>query len=298
MFYGPNVLMAFIGAAGVLVLVLSILAIPHYRIAKDEQDQGFLARLQRQLDQAGLDITAREFLKTATFLGLILGVVAFVLTAAPAAAVLGVIVGFFGYWTYLEDRREKRRRAYQEALLEVINILQEGFASMNTLEMAMETAAQHAPEVVRADFVEIATQMSLKMNLEEALMKVAERRRDLIFDRLVEALIANRRTGGQQLGPVLAALRESVQALASGRRRVMTAQERIRWEARMVCLAPFVFIVILRQTAPELQAPFYASIFGQVAIILVGILSALAYYLMNRLGSRAVQPLESAGVSA
>ena len=298
MFYGPNVLMAFIGAAGVLVLVLSILAIPHYRIAQDEQDQGFLARLQRQLDQAGLDITAREFLKTATFLGLILGVVAFVLTAAPAAAVLGVIVGFFGYWTYLEDRREKRRRAYQEALLEVINILQEGFASMNTLEMAMETAAQHAPEVVRADFVEIATQMSLKMNLEEALMKVAERRRDLIFDRLVEALIANRRTGGQQLGPVLAALRESVQALASGRRRVMTAQERIRWEARMVCLAPFVFIVILRQTAPELQAPFYASIFGQVAIILVGILSALAYYLMNRLGSRAVQPLESAGVSA
>ena len=298
MFYGPNVLMAFIGAAGVLVLVLSILAIPHYRIARDDQDQGFLARLQRQLDQAGLDITAREFLKTATFLGLILGVVAFVLTAAPAAAVLGVIVGFFGYWTYLEDRREKRRRAYQEALLEVINILQEGFASMNTLEMAMETAAQHAPEVVRADFVEIATQMSLKMNLEEALMKVAERRRDLIFDRLVEALIANRRTGGQQLGPVLAALRESVQALASGRRRVMTAQERIRWEARMVCLAPFVFIVILRQTAPELQAPFYASIFGQVAIILVGILSALAYYLMNRLGSRAVQPLESAGVSA
>ena len=298
MFYGPNVLMAFIGAAGVLVLVLSILAIPHYRIARDDQDQGFLTRLQRQLDQAGLDITAREFLKTATFLGLILGVVAFVLTAAPAAAVLGVIVGFFGYWTYLEDRREKRRRAYQEALLEVINILQEGFASMNTLEMAMETAAQHAPEVVRADFVEIATQMSLKMNLEEALMKVAERRRDLIFDRLVEALIANRRTGGQQLGPVLAALRESVQALASGRRRVMTAQERIRWEARMVCLAPFVFIVILRQTAPELQAPFYASIFGQVAIILVGILSALAYYLMNRLGSRAVQPLESAGVSA
>ena len=298
MFYGPNVLMAFIGAAGVLVLVLSILAIPHYRIARDDQDQGSLIRLQRQLDQAGLDITAREFLKTATFLGLILGVVAFVLTAAPAAAVLGVIVGFFGYWTYLEDRREKRRRAYQEALLEVINILQEGFASMNTLEMAMETAAQHAPEVVRADFVEIATQMSLKMNLEEALMKVAERRRDLIFDRLVEALIANRRTGGQQLGPVLAALRESVQALASGRRRVMTAQERIRWEARMVCLAPFVFIVILRQTAPELQAPFYASIFGQVAIILVGILSALAYYLMNRLGSRAVQPLESAGVSA
>ena len=298
MFYGPNVLMAFIGAVGVLVLVLSIMAIPHYRVVKNDEDTSYFGRLQRKLDQAGLDITAAEFLKTALFLGLVLGVVAFVLTEAPAAALLGAIVGFFGYWTWLEDRREKKRRAYQEALLEVINILQEGFSSMRTLEMAIETAAQHAPEVVREDFVEIATQMSLQATMEETLLRVAERRRDLMFDRLVEALIANRRTGGQQLGPVLAALRESAQALASGRRRVMTAQERIRWEARIVCLAPFTFIVILRQTAPDLQGPFYATVFGQIAIILVGILSALAYYIMNRIGSRAVQPLESAGVSA
>lgn len=297
MSYGPNVLMAFIGAMGVLVLVLSILAIPYYPVSKNTEDTRFFGRLQRKLDQAGLDITAIEFLKTAAFLGFVLGVIAFVLTEAPAAALLGALVGFFGYWTYLEDRREKKRRAYQEALLEVINILQEGFSSMRTLEMAIETAAQHAPEVVRADFVEIATQMSLQTNMEEALLRVAERRRDLMFDRLVEALVANRRTGGQQLGPVLAALRESVQALASGRRRVMTAQERIRWEARIVCLAPFTFIVILRQTAPDLQGPFYATILGQIAIILVGIMSALAYYIMNRIGSRAVQPLESAGIS-
>ncbi len=298
MLYGPNVLFAFIGATGVLILVLSILAIPHYQISKDEEDLSFLGRLQRKLDQAGLDITAMEYLKASLFLSGVIAIVAFVLTQAPAAAILGAIVGFFGYWTYLEDRREKRRRAYQEALLEVINILQEGFASMRSLEMALATVAEHAPEIVQSDFVEIATQMSLQASLEEVLMKVAQRRRDMIFDRLVEALIANRRTGGQQLGPVLAALRESVQALASGRRRVATAQERIRWEARIVCLAPFTFIVILRQTAPDLQGPFYASVFGQVAIILVGIMSSLAYYIMNRIGARAVQPLESAGVTA
>lgn len=297
MFYGPNVLFAFIGAAGVLVLVLSLMAIPHYRISKDVEDQSFMARLQRKLDQADLDITAAEYLKTSLFLAVVDSLVAYISTGAPAAALLGAILGFLGYWTYLEDRRDKRRRAYQEALLEVINILQEGFASMRSLEMAITTVAEHAPDVVRADFVEIATQMSLQANLDEVLMRVARRRRDLIFDRLVEALIANRRTGGQQLGPVLGALRESVQALASGRRRVATAQERIRWEARIVCLAPLTFIVILRQTAPDLQGPFYASIFGQIAIIVVGMMSALAYYVMNRIGSRAVQPLESAGVS-
>ncbi len=298
MLYGPNVLLAFIGAAGVLVIVLSILAIPHYRMDREEDEGSLTVRLQRKLDQADLQITAAEYLKTSLFLALVLGVVAFILTDAIAAALLGMLLGFFGYWTYLEDRREKRRREYQEALLEVINILQEGFASMRSLEMALATVAEHAPEIARRDFVEIVTQMSLKEHLEEVLMQIAQRRRDLIFDRLVEALIANRRTGGQQLGPVLSALRESVQALASGRRRVETAQQRIRWEARIVCLAPFTFIAILRQTAPDLQAPFYASIFGQVAILLVGCMSALAYYIMNRMGSQAVQPLETAGVKA
>ena len=276
MIYGPNILFAFVGAAGILILVLSILAIPHYQITRDVEDQGFLSRLQRRLDQADLDITAMEYVKTSMFLALVLSLVAFVLTEAPAAALLGAIVGIFGFWTYLEDRREKRRRAYQEALLEVINILQEAFTATQSLEMALTTVAKHAPEVVKKDFVEIATQMSLQADLDEILLRVAQRRRDLIFDRLVEALIANRRTGGRQLGPVLAALRESVQALASGRRRVATAQERIRWEARIVCLAPFTFIVILRQTAPDLQAPFYASIFGQVTIIVVGLVSGLA----------------------
>jgi tight adherence protein B len=298
MLYGPNVLFAFVGAAGILITVLSIMAIPHYDISGDDEDRSLRGRLQRKLDQADLDITTEEYLRTSLFLSGVLAATAFVLTGAPASALLGAILGFFAYWTYLEDRREKRRREYQEALVEVINILQEGFASMRSLEMALETVAQHAPEVVRQDFVAIATQMSMQANLDEVLLQVASRRRDMIFDRLVEALIANRRTGGEKLGPVLAALRESVQALASGRRRVATAQERIRWEARIVCLAPLVFIVILRQTAPELQGPFYASIFGQVAIVLVGSMSALAYYIMNRIGARAVQPLESAGVSS
>ena len=298
MFYGPNVLLAFIGATGVFVIVLSILAIPHYALAREQDEGNGMVRLQRKLDQADLQITAAEYLKTSLFLALVLGVIALVLTAAPAAAVLGTLLGFFGYWTYLEDRREKRRREYQEALLEVINILQEGFASMRSLDMALATVAEHAPEIARKDFVEIVTQMALKENMEQVLMEIAQRRRDLIFDRLVEALIANRRTGGQQLGPVLNALRESVQALASGRRRVETAQQRIRWEARIVCLAPFTFIAILRQTAPDLQGPFYASIWGQVSILLVGCMSALAYYIMNRLGARAVQPLETAGVDA
>ncbi len=297
MFYGPNVLFAFIGAAGVLIIVLSLMAIPHYKLTPTD-DESWRARIQRKLDQADLQITAWEYVKTSLLLGVLLGAGAYVLSGAVAGAPLGLLVGFFGYYTFLEERRDKRRREYQEALLDVVNILQEAFSASNSLGMALATVAEHAPDVVRADFVEITTQVSLGASLEETLTRVAERRRDMIFDRLVEALVANQRSGGQQLGPVLVALRESVMGLAAGRRRIATAQSRIRWEARIVCSAPFVFLIMLRQTAPDLQEPFLASFYGQIAVVLVGVMSAAAYYLMNRIGAKAVAPLESAGVSA
>ncbi len=97
--------------------------------------------------------------------------------------------------------------------------------------------------------------------------------------------------------PVLNALGEAVRGLTSVRRRIATAQARIRWEARVVCLAPFVFIVILRFTAPDLQQPFYASLVGQLSVLVVGFLCGAAYYLMNRMGHQALNPLEAPGMT-
>ncbi len=295
MIYGPNVWLAFIGAAGVFIVVLALLAIPHYRIsANPDEPRGFLNSLQRRLDQAEFKLTAQEFLRMCCILAVVLGLVGFVLTGILAGALMGAVIGIVGYWTLLEDRRESARRAYQEALAEVVDILQEAFASTRTLQMALEVVAKHAPPIVRADFQEITARGSAGEELADSLRLVAGRRRDVMCDRLTEALIAHIEKGGE-LTPVLHALGDAVRGLSAVRRRVSTAQARIRWEARIVCLAPLAFIVILRFTAPDLQQPFYATVFGQLSVLVVGLMCGAAYYLMNRLGQRALDPVESAG---
>lgn len=296
--FGPNVLLAFLGAVGVLVAVLGGLALPHYRILSDsEKREGFLAALQRKLDQADMQLTAAEFLRVAIILAVLFGIGAFVLTGILAAAFVGVIGGLVGYWTFLQDRRERRRRAYQEALAEVVEILQEAVGASNPLPVALEIVAQHCSPVVRADFQEIAARSHTGADLAVSLRAIANRRRDVMFDRLVEALIASQEKGGE-LMPILKALGDAIRGLSSVRRRIATAQARVRWEARVVCLAPFVFLVILRFTAPDLQQPFYATLWGQLAVIVVALMCGSAYYLMNRMGARALDPLESTGSMA
>lgn len=293
--YGPNLLTAFFGALGVLVAVLAGLALPHYRISNEpERREGALAVLQRKLDQADMQLTATEFLRVAVLLGLGLAVAAFLVTGILAAALVGAVFGIVAYWAYLEDRRETRRRTYQEALAEVVEIMQEAVGANHTLPVALEIVAKHASPVVRGDFEEVAAQSRTGADLAESLRRMANRRRDVMADRLVEALIAYENSGGE-LMPILRALGDAIRGLASVRRRVATAQSRIRWEARVVCLSPFVFVVILRQTAPALQDPFYATVWGQLAILAVALMCGAAYYIMNRMGKRALNPLESTG---
>jgi Flp pilus assembly protein TadB len=294
MLYGPNVLVAMLGALGIFMIILSIMALPHYKLAgMQEEEPNVIKRFQRRLDQADLQISVMDFFKTAALLGLVLGAGGWYLSGAPTAGVFGAFLGFFGYYSYLEDRRDRRRRDYQDGLAEVMDILAESFAAAGAPQTALENVAVYAPPAVKPDFEEMVAMMSSgNMPFLDALKVIADRRRDVIFDRLLEAFGAWRTSGGK-IGPILLALGDSVRALTAGRRRVETAQSRIIWEARIVCLAPFAFMVILRQTAGDLQGPFYSSWMGQVAVLLVGFMSALAYYLMNRLGQRAVAPMES-----
>lgn len=296
--YGPNVLVAFLGAVGVLILTLVLQIKPEHRLIEGgARRSSFTARLQRKLNQADLQISAGEFLRLALLIGLALGLVLFVSLGAWTAFLVGLGIGSAGYWSYLEDRRDNRRRQYQDEMSAAIDMLLQASAVGMGVPMAIQFAAERAPGMVRTDFEKVQRLQATGTPLEDALKTVSAERQDLLFDRLTEALISThlRQTS---LIDVLRPMNELVRGLSAARRRIATAQVRIRWEARIVCVAPFVFILMLNRTAPDLQRPFYASVAGQIALVVIGVLCFSAYYLMNRIGARAMRPVESANETA
>lgn len=292
MFYAPNVLVAFVGAVGIFILILVLQIKPQHQLVDGARTRlPFLKRLQRKLNEAELDISATEFLRVSLFSGLALGLILFLSIGAWTGFLVGLGLGIAGYWSYLEDRRDKRRRKYQEEIATVIDMLLQATAASMSMDMAIDFVAERAPGAVRADFQKVRDLRALGTPTVEALQLVAAERRDMLFDRLAEALIATIHQNSK-LNDVLLPMNEMVRGLTMARRRIATAQVRIRWEARIVCIAPFIFILILNQTAPDLQRPFYASIVGQIGLIVIGILCFSAYYLMNRIGARAMRPME------
>jgi len=78
--------------------------------------------LQQRIDQASLPITAGEFLKTGAILAVATTILGAVALRTVTGAVLGGLIGPLAYWSYLGGRRDKTRRAYQEALARVATI--------------------------------------------------------------------------------------------------------------------------------------------------------------------------------
>jgi tight adherence protein B len=290
-----NLLIAFVGAAGVFAAVLALGIRPQGQLkGLVEPRPGPLERLRQYLDDAGLGVTPGEFLRVSALLGLGAAVAAYLLTSALTAALLGLFVGGFAYYTYLVDRRDRRRQEYQDALVDVIGLLVEGFRAGNTLPAAFDTVARYGPDVVRRDWAQVLARMGAKMEMKEALAEMARRRRDPILDTVVQTLTTVKEKGGR-LSVALEGLQQSVRERVRIRRRVRAEQSQPLWELRLVAALPFLVVPVLRSIAEEYVA-FWKTPLGQALLLLAWGLTIAGYLIAQRFITRTTKVEESFGV--
>jgi tight adherence protein B len=294
LFYGPNVALALLGGAGVLAMFLALFAsAPSAQVARKvsgEERRG--TSLQQRIEQANLPVTAGEFARTGAVLAAATGVLGYVLLRTVTGAALGALVGPLAYWGYLGAKRDRTRRAYQEALARVATILRDVIGRGGSLREAIAAVAQRGPGVAQADFQEANGALAAGETLEKALEPLGERRRDPVLAMLLEILLVHREHGGGVKG-VLDRLASAARRRANVRKRIMAEQAQLRWEARIVSIAPFVMLAIFRFSAPGLVAPYYATTSGELTILLAGLISIVSYVLVMRTGNRPLQIVES-----
>jgi tight adherence protein B len=300
--FAPNVLIAVLGAVGVLALFLGLAIRQGAELRQADLDAGRirerpapLERLQQRIDQAGLAITAGEFLRVALLVGVAAGLLFYLLTSLPAGFLLGLIAGTAGYWSYLGERRDRRRQQYQSALGEAVALLKEGFQTGNALPAAVDHVARYGPEMVAGDFQRLSAALQAGVPAEEALRELADRRRDPILDVIVETLVVNHRNQGRishVLDGLLATVRERVRI----RRRIKSEQSQPIWQLRILTAMPFVATIMLRGIAPEYIA-FWSDGAGQLSLLAAWGLAIAGYFVGMRLVTRSTAVAESFGIT-
>lgn len=297
-FYGPNVLFAVLGAGGVLAMFYSLfIAAPNVKAADMArfaagEDIGWRGSLQQKLAQADLGVTADEFIRISAFSALVTGAAGYFGTGTFSGMLIGIALAPFGYWTYLENKRDKRRQAYQEGLARAIAIVRDSVAAGKALRPSIEDVARRGPKNIRPDFEEIVTQMNIGVPFAEALEAVRQKRNDPILNVFAEILMVHTHYGGE-VAPILETLADATNRRTDIRRRIAAEQAQVIWEARIMSIAPLVMVFISRYTMTAAARPFYASIWGEATILLITLIGAGSYWLVMKFAGAPLKILDT-----
>jgi Flp pilus assembly protein TadB len=293
-----NVILAAVGALGVLAIWIALIKRRTVKLRDrgeyTQEEYGLIESLQRKIQQAGLQITAGELIRSCVFLGLLGGIAGFVLSNAPLGALFGMFAGGYFFIAYLHDRRDKQRQAYQEAQGDVAAQLIEGFKEGGTVQAAIEKVIEYGPEIVKEDWRKVAAGLQAGRSVERALQPIIELRRDPILEAIAQMVVVRDQQGTQAseaLGGLLDLVREQVHFRA----RVTAELGQPVWEMRLVAALPFLVVGFLRATTPE-YAVFFRSLIGQATLFLSWGLVIVGYYMGNRYIQKAKGVHESMGV--
>ncbi|MEP7199920.1 MAG: type II secretion system F family protein [Chloroflexota bacterium] len=287
----PNVMFALVGATGCAIVLLVLLRrgwdvnfAQTAAVVEGAEPEGIKQRIGRKLREADIPLTPEEFVRASAWWGMMAAAAVHLVWGYWGMTMIAFVMGPLLYWQYLEARRDRLYEQFMTDLALAVDDLREAYAHNPSPQQAFDLVAKSGPSMMRPHFTSLGRRLSGgRQSLAEALTAVAQDVGNPFFDELAEVLIVNEEKGGQ-ITMVLErhsrALRNQVRLLQTTR----SEQSRMRIESRVVAVAPFVLLAIIKLTAPIYADPYYNTLVpGQLTIAIIVLLTFAGYSWMNKL---------------
>jgi tight adherence protein B len=231
------------------------------------RNQGLDAKISHRLEGAGSDLKSAEWLLLQTAILVISGAVG--LLVGQGAFVVGIVFmvfGFFGPWVFLGFRRARRRKKFNAALPDTLQLMSGSLAAGLSLTQSVDTIVREGTEPVASEFKRVLVETRLGVPLETALDGVAERFESKDFEWVVMAINIQRQVGGnlaELLDTVAATMREREYL----RRQVASLSAEGRMSAMVLSALPPGFLLYLLVANRDYVMPLFTDIRGLAMLI-------------------------------
>ena len=177
-----------------------------------KRNRGLEAKIAQRLDGAGSRWRPAEWLLFHSGVFLLSCVLGFLIGGGNL--VIGLIfmaLGAFGPWFYLGYRRKRRKKKFERALPDTLQLMSGSLAAGLSLAQSVDTIVRDGTEPVASEFRKVLVETRLGLSLETALQGIADRFQSKDFDWVVMAINIQRQVGGnlaELLNTVAATMRE------------------------------------------------------------------------------------------
>jgi tight adherence protein B len=177
-----------------------------------KRNRGLESKIAARLEGAGSKWRPAEWLLL--HVGIFILLALFGLLLGGGNLVIGLIfmvLGIFGPWFYLGFRRNRRKKKFERALPDTLQLMSGSLAAGLSLAQSVDTIVRDGTEPVASEFRKVLVETRLGLSLETALQGVADRFQSKDFDWVVMAINIQRQVGGnlaELLSTVAGTMRE------------------------------------------------------------------------------------------
>jgi tight adherence protein B len=177
-----------------------------------KRNRGLEVKIAQRLDGAGSSWRPAEWLLMHA--GVFIAVSIIGLLLGNGNLVIGLIfiaLGAIGPWFYLGFRRKRRKKKFERALPDTLQLMSGSLAAGLSLAQSVDTIVREGTEPIASEFRKVLVETRLGLSLETALQGVADRFQSKDFDWVVMAINIQRQVGGnlaELLNTVAATMRE------------------------------------------------------------------------------------------
>lgn len=240
-------------------------------------------RLSDLLVQAGLARTSPgAFLALSLLVGVVTGLVFLGTSGAWPVAAAFAIMATCAPPAIVTARARAHRTRLREVWPEAVDTLLSAIRAGMSLPEALANLGERGPEAVRPQFSAFAVDYATTARFEDCLDRLKARFADPVADRIVEALRLAHEVGGRDLGALLRSLSRMLREDMRTRGELEARQSWTVNGAKVAVAAPWLVLALL-STRPQAAAA-YATATGALVLLGGAVASAVAYWLMLRLG--------------
>lgn len=248
-----------------------------------QRNRGLEARIAARLEGAGSALKPAEWLLLHLGVFLVAGVLGLLLGGGSLLlALLFLVLGAVGPWVYLGRRRTKRRKAFDAALPDTLQLLSSSLAAGLSLAQGCDTVSREGRDPVAGEFKRVLVETRLGVDLDVALADLAERYDSKDFRWVVMAIRIQREVGGnlaELLDTVAATMREREYL----RRQVDSLAAEGKLSAWIIGGLPPAFMGYLVLTQRDYVMPMFTDPRGWVMLGLAVLLLGAGVFWMSRL---------------
>ncbi|MFM8594056.1 MAG: type II secretion system F family protein [Chloroflexota bacterium] len=238
---------------------------------------------QAELDlrQANATWSVVTYLLARVALAIVLGGIAFVVMQQPAAAIIGVIVGWFAPRMYLKRKASKRVAGLEAELAEALDLMTVALTAGHGFMQAMESTARELSGPLREELLRVIEQVNVGGSLANALNELTSRVPSHDMGLFAAAIAVQRQSGGN-LAEVLENLSHTVRERRRVKGEVKALTSGPRLSGYILGFMPFAMLGYFAAISADYRTSMFGTTLGKAMIGFAVLWSLTGFFLAQR----------------